>query len=184
MLHVEHGTRVQLDRQHSVGPVSSPGSATVLASSGTGDYNCTWSPDGTQIAYVEGFAGPGDLVMKRADGSTGPVPIDLETSAGWDGNPDWAPDARPQCEDQTINTTVDTPVEIPLLCADTGPNYEQTPVNALASRRTHERDRDPPRSPRPFLRVSPTPLTRASAARTRSRFAASTRSPSGIATAR
>ena len=92
-----------------VGPVSSPGSATVLASSGTGDYNCTWSPDGTQIAYVEGFAGPGDLVMKRADGSTGPVAIDLETSAGWDGNPDWAPDARPQCEDQTINTTVDTP---------------------------------------------------------------------------
>ncbi len=116
-----------------VGPVSSPGSATVLASSGTGDYNCTWSPDGTQIAYVEGFAGPGDLVMKRADGSTGPVPIDLETSAGWDGNPDWAPDARPQCEDQTINTNVDTPVEIPLLCADTGPNYEQTPVNALAT---------------------------------------------------
>jgi Tol biopolymer transport system component len=116
-----------------VAPISSPASFNVLASSGTGDYNCTWSPDGTQIAYVEGFAGPGDLVMKRADGSTGPVAIDLETSAGWDGNPDWAPDARPQCEDQTITTTVDTPVEIPLLCADRGPDYERTDVNAIAT---------------------------------------------------
>jgi hypothetical protein len=114
-----------------VAPISSPASFTVLASSGTGDYNCTWSPDGTQVAYVEGFAGPGDLVMKQADGSTGPVPVDLETSNGWDGNPDWAPDARPQCQDQTFNTVVGAPVQIPLLCADTGPAYEQTPVSAI-----------------------------------------------------
>jgi hypothetical protein len=114
-----------------VAPVSSPASFTVLAASGAGDYNCTWSPDGTQVAYVQGFAGPGDLVMKKADGSTGPVPIVLESSAGWDGNPDWAPDARPQCQDQTITTTVNTAVEIPLLCADTGPQYERTAVSAI-----------------------------------------------------
>jgi hypothetical protein len=123
-----------------VAPVSSPASFTVLASSGTGDYNCTWSPDGTQVAYVEGFSGPGDLVMKRADGSTGPTPIDLETSAGWDGNPDWAPDARPQCQDQAITTTINTPVQIPLLCADTGPAYEQTPVSGVVDDKpTHGR---------------------------------------------
>jgi dipeptidyl aminopeptidase/acylaminoacyl peptidase len=103
----------------------------VLANSGAGDYNCTWSPDGTQIAYVQGFGDPGVLEMKQADGSTGPVPIDLETANGWDGNPDWAPDARPQCQDQTINTVVNAPAQIPLLCADTGPGYEQTPVSAV-----------------------------------------------------
>jgi hypothetical protein len=116
-----------------VAPLSSPTSFSLLAASGTGDYNCTWSPDGTQVAYVEGYSGPGDLVMKKADGSTGPVAIDLETSAGWDGNPDWAPDGRPQCQDGTFFTTVGKPVEIPLGCADTGPQYERTPVNAIAT---------------------------------------------------
>jgi Tol biopolymer transport system component len=117
-----------------VAPLTTPPSAgNVLSSSGAGDYTCTWSPDGTQIAYVTGFGDPGVLEMKRADGSTGPVPIDLETANGWDGNPDWAPDGRPQCQDQTITTVINTPVQVPLLCADTGPAYEQTPVNALVS---------------------------------------------------
>jgi Tol biopolymer transport system component len=111
-----------------VAPLSSPGSFTVLASSGTGDYNCTWSPDGAQVAYVEGFAGPGDLVMKKADGSTGPLPIDLETSNGWDGNPDWAPDGRPTCDDTTVNTEFNTPVQIEVPCTDSGPEYERTDV--------------------------------------------------------
>jgi hypothetical protein len=114
-----------------VAPLNDASNATVLAASGSGDYNCTWSPDGTLIAYVHGIFTSGDLVMERSDNSS-PSPISLETVAGrFDGNPDWAPDARPQCQDQAITTTINTPVQIPLLCADTGPAYEQTPVNAV-----------------------------------------------------
>jgi len=114
-----------------VAPLNDASNATVLAASGAGDYNCTWSPDGTLIAYVHGIFTNGDLVMERSDNSS-PSPISLETVAGrFDGNPDWAPDARPQCQDQAITTTINTPVQIPLLCADTGPAYEQTPVNAV-----------------------------------------------------
>jgi Tol biopolymer transport system component len=113
-----------------VANLTSPPSAgnLVLASSGAGDYNCTWSPDGTQIAYVQGFGDAGVLEMKRADGSTGPVPIELETANGWDGNPDWAPDGRPLCPDSAATTTVNTPVTINVVCTDTGPAYEQTDV--------------------------------------------------------
>ena len=114
-----------------VAPVNNASSATVLAATGAGDYNCTWSPDGTLIAYVDGIFTTGDLVMERSD-NTSPSPIFLETTAGrFDGNPDWAPDGRPQCQDQTITTTINTPVQIPLVCADTGPAYEQTPVSGV-----------------------------------------------------
>lgn len=97
-------------------------------------YNCTWSPDGTQIAYVQGTFSSGDLVMEDSD----PLPplslLFLETtSMRFDGNPDWAPDGRPSCEDTTVNTPVNTPVSIPLACADTGPAYEQTAVRAFVN---------------------------------------------------
>jgi Tol biopolymer transport system component len=105
--------------------------ASPLAASGSGDYNCAWSPDGQFIAYVNGVFTSGDLVMERSDNSS-VSPIFLETTSGrFDGNPDWAPDGRPQCQDTTVTTTVNTPVSIPIPCADTGPAYEQTSVRAL-----------------------------------------------------
>ena len=114
-----------------VAPLSTPNTATVLAASGAGDYNCTWSPDGILVAYVEGTFTSGDLVMERSDNSS-LSPIFLETTANrFDGNPDWAPDGRPQCQDRTVTTQVNTPVSIPLPCADTGPAYERTSVRAL-----------------------------------------------------
>jgi Tol biopolymer transport system component len=99
-----------------------------------GDINCTWSPDGTLIAYVNGVFSQGRLVMERSDDSS-PFPIQLEDDQGsnnFDGNPDWAPDGRPQCLDKTVTTSVDEPVSIPIDCADTGPAYEQTAVRAFA----------------------------------------------------
>jgi Bacterial Ig domain/WD40-like Beta Propeller Repeat len=93
-----------------------------------GDYNCTWSPDGTQVAYVRGTFADGDLVMERADDSS-LVPIELEETVNrFDGNPDWAPDGRPSCDDITVTTKINTPVTIPLPCQDTGPQYERTTV--------------------------------------------------------
>jgi Tol biopolymer transport system component len=113
-----------------VAPLSSPNTAIVLASSGVGDYNCTWSPDGFFVAYVTGTFSSGALVMERAD-NTSPIPIDLAQDPGandFDGNPDWAPDGRPLCPDTTATTTVNTPVNVNVECTDTGPAYEQTTV--------------------------------------------------------
>lgn len=113
-----------------VAPLSAASSGTVLASSGSGDYNCTWSPDGAFVAYVTGTFSSGKLVMERSDNSS-PIPIDLAQDPGgndFDGNPDWAPDARPLCPDTTATTKVNTPVTINVQCTDTGPAYERTTV--------------------------------------------------------
>ena len=93
-----------------------------------GDINCTWSPDGKRIAYVNGIFSQGKLVMENADNSS-PGPVLLEDDLGsnnFDGNPDWAPDGSPECPDATVSTPRDTPVTIALECTDTGPAYERT----------------------------------------------------------
>jgi Tol biopolymer transport system component len=102
--------------------------STQPADPGFGDYNCTWSPDGTQVAYVRGTFGSGDLVAERADdGDPSPRPL-ADFPARFDGNPDWAPDGRPACQPRTVSTPRNTPVAIVLACPDTGPAYERTPV--------------------------------------------------------
>jgi Tol biopolymer transport system component len=113
-----------------VAPVSSASTATVLSTSGSGDYNCTWSPDGFFVAYVTGTFSNGKLVMERSDNSS-LFPVDLAQDPGadnFDGNPDWAPDARPLCPDGAATTSVNTPVTVTVTCTDTGPAYEQTDV--------------------------------------------------------
>ena len=92
-------------------------------------YNCTWSPDGTRIAYVQGVFTSGDLFIENSDLSGSLLPLE-STVSHFDGNPDWAPDGRPSCDDETVITTVNTPVPVPLPCDDTGPNYERTSVKA------------------------------------------------------
>jgi Tol biopolymer transport system component len=100
-----------------------------------GDINCTWSPDGTLIAYVNGVFSQGRLVMKRSDDSS-LAPVDLEDDNGsnnFDGNPDWAPDGSPECPDGEATTRPDTPLTIELECVDSGPAYEQTDPNGFVT---------------------------------------------------
>ena len=107
--------------------LSAPSSFTIIANSGKGDYNCTWSPNGTQIAYTEDFAGNGEVYMTSSDGLG--IPIDLTNASGvFDGNPDWAPDGRPTCPDTSATTTRNKPVTITVTCSDTGPAYEHSDV--------------------------------------------------------
>ena len=108
-----------------------PGVFTEISDDKTnGDINCTWSPDGTKIAYSHGVFSQGELVMADADGSNlTPIPLEQDPGAdNFDGNPDWAPDGRPECPDSAVTTTAGQPVAIPLACTDTGPQYERTTV--------------------------------------------------------
>ncbi|MFL5781778.1 MAG: Ig-like domain-containing protein, partial [Thermoleophilaceae bacterium] len=102
----------------------SPGNAGDAAKA---SYNCTWSPDGQLIAYVEGQLTLGDLVIESSDDSGFPIPIE-STSAHFDGNPDWAPDGTPVCKSKTVHTGPGKALTISIECNDTGPAYEQTPV--------------------------------------------------------
>lgn len=115
-----------------VAPIASPASGTIVSKSITlGDYNCTWSPDGQMVAYVNGIFGTGRLVMVRAD-NTSPLEIELAEAAGFDGNPDWAPDGRPVCTDTAVATTTGQPVTFTVECSDTGPEYELSDVREYA----------------------------------------------------
>jgi Tol biopolymer transport system component/actin-like ATPase involved in cell morphogenesis len=73
----------------------------VVASNGSGqkmvarglnpDARATWSPDGTQLAYVSDASGQPDLVvMDLATGQVDP----LTNDAGIEGDPAWSPDGR------------------------------------------------------------------------------------------
>lgn len=109
------------------------GGQQVLSDEANAAYNCTWSPDGTQVAYVLGTFGTGSLVMERSDNSQ-LVPTVIEAVDGvFDGNPDWAPDGRPVCKDQTFSTPAGQPLTIAVQCLDSGPFYERTQVRESIS---------------------------------------------------
>ena len=90
-------------------------------------YYCTWSPDGTLVAYTAGGGAAGDLVMVRADGSD-PFETPLATGTDIQTNADWVPDGRPECPNSKATTKMGEAVTIPVECLDTGPDYEQSEV--------------------------------------------------------
>jgi Tol biopolymer transport system component len=133
-----------------------PGGLIVSKSNSQGDYNCTWSPDGTMIAYVNGVFSTGRLVMVRAD-NTSPIEIELAEAPGaFDGNPVWAPDGRPECPDVQVITTPGTPVTFSVTCTDTGPAYEQSEVREFAGTQPSHGSLDQDLAGDPFTYV-PTP---------------------------
>ena len=142
------GSRICLTLQTTLGVPGGSGSAdiytaplpqgfpfTPISKDNTkGDINCTWSPDGKFITYVNGVFGQGRLMLARSDGSGTPVELtDDQGSNNFDGNPDWAPDGSPNCPDGTITTTRNKPITVPLACTDTGPQYERTPAHGFVA---------------------------------------------------
>jgi hypothetical protein len=99
-------------------PLSAPNSFTIVRNSGLGDYNCTWSPDGTKVAYAENFGNNAELFARNANG-TG-TPDNLSNTPGkFDGNPDWAPNPPPSCENRTAEVPFNGFASVQLSCTDT-----------------------------------------------------------------
>jgi hypothetical protein len=150
------GTGINASTEVFAAPLADPANQrNISRDDNAGDYNCTWSPDGRRIAYVNGTFASGALVIQNADG-TGFRETLTDAPGVFDGNPDWAPDGRPECEDRTVTTTQDTPVTIEVDCADTGPAYEHSPVretvanDGLPANGTIEFPEEPPGDPTRF----------------------------------
>lgn len=60
----------------------------IVATSGD-DARVTFSPDGSQIAYLSHTGSNPDVFVANADGSS---PVRLTTDPGWDDSPTWSPD--------------------------------------------------------------------------------------------
>ncbi len=124
------------DTTDIVTALTNGGGQTILSDDnigGTGDINCTWSPNGTQVLYTRGIFTNGGLVVEKADNSEAfPFPVE-DDPMNFDGNSDWAPDGGPTCDDVTVQTDFGQPVEVPLTCRDTGPDYEKTNVQSTIS---------------------------------------------------
>jgi dipeptidyl aminopeptidase/acylaminoacyl peptidase len=111
-------------------PVAPSFPADILSDTGAGvgDYNCTWSPDGTKVAYVTGTFSSGALVQENYPDDDTSFRVLTDAAGVFDGNPDWAPDAPPTCPNITVNVPFNTATAIPLNCTDQGPAYERTNV--------------------------------------------------------
>ena len=116
------------------GPIQAPGDNKVNLSDDAvkGDINCVWSPEGDEVAYVKGVFEKGSVV--RAEWPDTGVELGVTNDVDdnkFDGNLDWAIDGRPDCPDVTVQTTPGAPVTIPIVCPDTGPQYERTEVKVV-----------------------------------------------------
>jgi Tol biopolymer transport system component len=57
---------------------------------GTADYQCAYSPDGTRIAFSAGAFSTAVLVHTASDDSDSPTPLTPDAPMVFDGNADWA----------------------------------------------------------------------------------------------
>jgi Tol biopolymer transport system component len=95
-----------------------------------GDYNCTWSPDGTKIAFVTGTFNNGALVMRNSDDTGDTEPVVNNAGGVFDGNPDWTFNPPPACTDVTREIETGQRVTVPLACTD--PDEEELTYSIVA----------------------------------------------------
>ena len=107
-------------------PGGSPAPRT--STSGTDEYECAWSPDGTKIAFVRGAFGAGEILMVDSSGSMATSPV-ANVAGRFDGNPEWTRNPSPTCSDVSASVAFNSFVSIPLPCADTPDPPDFTPNN-------------------------------------------------------
>ena len=74
-----------------------------ISDSSIGAYNCEWSPEGDQIAYVDGIFTNGSLMSESpndADDTPNGTELTANVAMHFDGNPNWAPKKPAFCNDR------------------------------------------------------------------------------------
>ena len=101
------------------------------------DADCTFSPDGAQVAFTQYSGSHVKLVTESVNDADSKPPSkvlsDDKGSNNFNGRPDSAPDGSPHCPNKHVTTSSDTPVTIELECTDTGPAYERTAVDGFVA---------------------------------------------------
>jgi Bacterial Ig domain/WD40-like Beta Propeller Repeat len=87
------------------------------ASTTRGEFNCAWSPDGTQIVHVRGVFTGGELVVSPFPGPGSPQVIS-DVEQHFDGNPDWTYNPPPACANASANLAYNSFAVIQLSCSD------------------------------------------------------------------
>ncbi|HYI35199.1 MAG TPA: hypothetical protein VEX39_01220 [Thermoleophilaceae bacterium] len=104
---------------------------------GGGDINCSYSPDGTKVAFSNGIFTGGRLMTESTNDNDNTQAInELSNDPGtndFDGNADWGIDGSPDCPDSSVTTPRNTAITLNLECTDTGPAYERTDPNGFVA---------------------------------------------------
>jgi Tol biopolymer transport system component len=117
--------------------VSGTGAASFAAEGpSTGELNCVWSPDGTQVLYTRGAFEAGNLAIRDNNGNNFDLLDSLNVSGmgneHFDGNADWATNFPPQCDPKTAEIEVNAFTAISLSCTDPDFGFGKAPPTPTA----------------------------------------------------
>lgn len=102
------------------------GLATPFATSGFGELNCVWSPDGTMIMYTQGAFDKGQLVTEDTN-SENFNSFSFNVNEHFDGNADWATNFSPKCDSKSTSIGVNQFTTISLSCTDPDSGFGKEP---------------------------------------------------------
>ncbi len=98
--------------------VNGTGPAPFANSTGSGDLNCVWSPDGTRILYTLLAFSAGELISKDVNGNDTTIQTAFNVAKHFDGNADWATNFSPKCESKNATTGANQFTTIRIGCTD------------------------------------------------------------------
>ncbi len=107
--------------------VNGTGPAPFADSTGSGDLNCVWSPDGTRILYTLLAFSAGELISKNINGNETIIHTAFNVAKHFDGNADWATNFSPICNAKSVKVGVNAFVSIGLSCTDPDSGFGAAP---------------------------------------------------------